>query len=383
MWFVTMPFRNLWQRKIRTALTCLGMAVAVCAVVTMIGVAEIFEEGVTKLLETRGVDLVVTRGGVAQRVVSTLDAGLRARFGQLPGVKGVEPFLIDVVSLEESNLVAVYVIGWDIDGHMFDDLHYKSGRGPHAGDKRPAVLGASMADALGKRVGDRVTIEDEEFNVVGIQESPHIVENSTIVVSITDLQDLMDRTDQVTGFLIVVEESAAKQATIEAVRQQILDLKDEDGRKIGVSALPTDAHVHSALEFQVVRAMAWTTSAIAMVIGVIGMLNTMMIAVFERTQEIGTLRAIGWPKARVVRLILLESLILSSLGWAVGIVGSLVLTRLLSIAPTSSALILPSAVSPAILSQAFLLAIVAGIIGAAYPAFVAARLVPTVALRHE
>ena len=64
-------FRNLWHRKVRTGLTCLGMAVAVCAVVTMIGVADVFEQAVGKLLETRGVDLVVTRAGVAQRIAST------------------------------------------------------------------------------------------------------------------------------------------------------------------------------------------------------------------------------------------------------------------------------------------------------------------------
>ena len=52
MWFVTMIIRNLWNRKIRTGLTCLGMAVAVCAVVTMIGVADVFEQAVAKLLKT-------------------------------------------------------------------------------------------------------------------------------------------------------------------------------------------------------------------------------------------------------------------------------------------------------------------------------------------
>ncbi len=167
------------------------------------------------------------------------------------------------------------------------------------------------------------------------------------------------------------------------MRQEIEDLRDENGRKIGVSAMASEAHVKSSLELRVVQAMAWSTSAIALFIGVIGMLNTMMIAVFERTQEIGTLRAIGWPKARVVRLILVESLILSSLGWLLGMAGSLLLTKLLSLSPASSTLILPSAVSPAIMSKVLLLAVLAGIAGAAYPAFFAARLVPTEALRHE
>jgi len=359
------------------------MGVAVCAVVTMIGVADVFEQAVAKLLETRGVDLVITRAGVAQRVASTLPAPLKDRLLRVPGVKGVEPMLIDVVSFEEKNLVAVYVMGWDVAGRMFDELRFTRGRKPRADDARPAVIGAGLAETLGKSVGDRLTIEDEAFTIVGIQQSSNIFENSMAVVTLRDLQDLMDRKEQVTAFLIMVEDSLAKQAKVEAVRHEIESLRAENGHKIGVSAMASEAHVKSSLELRVVQAMAWSTSAIALFIGVIGMLNTMMIAVFERTQEIGTLRAIGWPKARVVRLILVESLILSSLGWLLGMAGSLLLTTLLSISPASSTLILPSAVSPAIMSKALLLAILAGIVGAAYPAFVAARLVPTEALRHE
>ncbi len=266
---------------------------------------------------------------------------------------------------------------------MFDELRFIGGRAPRATDVRPAVVGAGLAQTLGKRVGDQITIEDEAFTVVGINQSANIFENSMAVVALPDLQELMDRKEQVTAFLIVLEDSPAGKGRIEAVRHEIEDLREENGRKIGVSAMASEAHVKSSLELRVVQAMAWSTSAIALFIGVIGMLNTMMIAVFERTQEIGTLRAIGWPKARVVRLILIESLILSALGWLMGMGGSLLLTRLLSMSPASSTLILPSAVSPAIMSKALVLAILAGIVGAAYPAFVAARLVPTEALRHE
>jgi putative ABC transport system permease protein len=383
MWFLTIVLRNLWNRKVRTGLTCLGMGVAVCAVVTMIGVADVFEQAVAKLLEARGVDLVVTRAGVAQRVAASLPAALRERLLKVPAVKTVEPMLVDVVSFEDQNLVAVYVLGWDVAGRMFDELRFVSGRKPRAGDLRPAVIGASLAETLGKTVGEHIKIEDEDFTIVGINQSPNIFENSTAVVALSDLQDLMDRKDQVTAFLVILEDSSDKKAKVDVVRQEIEDLRDENGRKIGVSAMATEAHVKSSLELRVVQAMAFSTSAIALFIGVIGMLNTMMIAVFERTQEIGTLRAIGWPKLRVVRLILLESLFLSLLGWLLGMAGSLFLTKALSISPASSTVILPSAVSPAIMSKALLLAIVAGIVGASYPAVVAARLIPTEALRRD
>jgi putative ABC transport system permease protein len=359
------------------------MAVAVTAIVTMIGVADVFEQAVAKLLETRGIDLVVTRAGVAQKVASTLNESLRDRLLQMPGVKAVEPMLVDVVSFEESNLVAVYVMGFDIHGASFNELHFAKGRKPLPGDTRPVSLGHVLAKTLDKTVGDRIAIEGEEFQVVGIHQSTNLFENSMAAVSLSDLQKLMDRKGQVTSLMIVVRDGPDKKAEIQKLAREIEDLRDPNGKKIGVSAMQSEEHVKSALEMRVVQAMAWSTSAIALIIGVIGMLNTMMIAVFERTPEIGTLRAIGWPKARVVRMILMESLVLSIVGWILGILGSLCLTRLLSAFPSNSSLILPSHVSISIISQAFLLALVAGLVGAIYPAYFAARLHPTEAIRHE
>ena len=349
----------------------------------MIGVADVFEKAVGKLLETRGVDLVVNRAGVAQRIASSLNIRLGDRFLKLPGVKSVEPMLVDVVSFPDNNLIAVYVMGWDVQGHMYDELHFKSGRRPQSGDTRPVVLGAVLAETLGKALGDKVEIEGQAFTVVGIHQSFNLFENSMAVVALSDLQTLMDRQNQVTAFFIVVEESTDKKSRIDALAKEIEALKDEKGRKIGVSALPSQDHVKSSLELKVVQAMAWSTSAIALIIGIIGMLNTMMIAVFERTSEIGTLRAIGWPKARVVKMILIESLVLSVLGWVLGMLMSTALTWILSISPANSSVILPSSVSPEIMSKALVLAILAGLVGAAYPAYHAARLLPTEALRHD
>ena len=73
---------------------------------------------------------MVSRAGVAQRVASTLPGPLAKRLRELPGVKRVEPMLVDVISFEQKNLIAVYVMGWDVSGHMFDELNFISGRKP-------------------------------------------------------------------------------------------------------------------------------------------------------------------------------------------------------------------------------------------------------------
>jgi putative ABC transport system permease protein len=146
--------------------------------------------------------------------------------------------------------------------------------------------------------------------------------------------------------------------------------------------MPIHDYVSSTIEIRAAHAMAWVTSTIALLIGTIGMLNTMMMSVFERTREIGVLRAIGWRKWRVIRMILAESLLLSLAGAVLGCVGGIALTQLLSTLPTASGIV-EGRVPFSVLCQGFGIAIALGLVGGAFPAVRAARLLPTEALRHE
>jgi putative ABC transport system permease protein len=112
------------------------------------------------------------------------------------------------------------------------------------------------------------------------------------------------------------------------------------------------------------------------------MLNTMIMSVFERTKEIGVLRAIGWGRWRVVKMILMESILLSLLGGAVGTVAAMLLTNVLSRFPIAAGFI-EGNLAPSVILEGFLIALGVGLLGAAYPAYRGAQLLPTEALRHE
>ena len=129
-------------------------------------------------------------------------------------------------------------------------------------------------------------------------------------------------------------------------------------------------------------AFALMTSAVALFIGFIGVLNTMFMSVFERTREIGILRAIGWRPSRVMRMILMESVLLSIGGGIVGTLAGLGLIKLLSHLPTVNGVV-QAAISADIVIKGFAIAIIVGLVGAAYPAYRGSRLLPTEALRHE
>jgi putative ABC transport system permease protein len=196
-----------------------------------------------------------------------------------------------------------------------------------------------------------------------------------MVVLLADLQRFMGREGQVSGFAIIIDHPDDK-TEIERVRQDIAAL----GKNLEVT--PTAEFVNSTLEIRFIHAMAWVTSAVALVIGAVGMLNTMVMSVFERTREIGILRAIGWGRWRVVRMILMESILLSLIGGILGTAGAMLLARVLAAQPSVAGMV-DSYIAPWVILQGFLIALCVGLLGAAYPAYRGAQLLPTEALRHE
>jgi putative ABC transport system permease protein len=289
---------------------------------------------------------------------------------------------MDVVSFEEANLARVPLQGWAADSSLFDELKMQGGRKLAVGDDKGVMVGMVLGKNLGKKTGDRVEIAGREFRIIGVFESINVYLNGSAVMLIPALQTLMDRPGQVTGFEVVLDDILDKKEIVERVRRQINALRSSKGEPWGIEAIPTVDYVKSTSQLQLAKGMAWVTSAIALFIGAVGVLNTMIMSVLERTREIGILRAIGWRKMRVVRLILYESVLLSLIGAAVGIVAAVLLTRSLTAMPEVNGLVRGD-LSPAVIMQGFVIALAVGLIGGAYPAYRGALLLPTEALRHE
>ncbi|MDR3223466.1 MAG: FtsX-like permease family protein [Methanobrevibacter sp.] len=131
-----------------------------------------------------------------------------------------------------------------------------------------------------------------------------------------------------------------------------------------------------------INSTSWAISLLAIVIGRIGIVNTMIMSVYERTREIGVLKAVGWKKRRILGMILGESIVLTVTS---GIVGSIIGVIGIEILKTIN--ILSSQMVPVytinIFLQAFGIAIFVGLIGGFYPAWRASKLQPTEALKYE
>jgi putative ABC transport system permease protein len=374
MHFSTLIARNLWRRGVRTVLTILGLAIGIAAVVALLGIALGFERSFMTLFESKGIDLVVVRAGVSQQLSSSLDQALGARISRIPGVQAIAASLADVVSFEDANLVSVITNGWEPGSLLFGGVTVLKGRALEQGDRRAAMLGRVLALNLGRSVGEKLDVAGETFEVVGVFESESWFENGGLIVPLAELQHMMGREGQVTGFVLRAE--SRDRRSIEALARRI------ESEIRGVAALPARDYVQGDVQIRLSKAMAWATSVLALVLGSLGVLNTMMMAIFERTAEIGLLRALGWRRRRVLSLILGEAFALGIAGSVAGALLGYAGVRALSFVPTASNFI-STHLPPIVLGVGLLLGVVLSLLGGLYPALRGAALDPTEALRHE
>ncbi len=369
MTFLTVVVRGLLRRPVRTSLTLLGISIGIGAVVALVGLASGYEKSITKQLDTIGIDIVVSNmsGGIMPKV---FDESLQDKIAALPNVAEITSVLMQMQSIEDAPMMMVSGREWG--GFTWDKLRLVEGRMPKDAEEQVVVLGTMAAEILEKKVGDTVTIEVDDLPVVGIVDGGSVVENGAILLPLKVMQ-LVTANEGKVNFVDIRVPPGTTQEQVNELCAQVKEIFPE-GR-----AMPAQEVVGTSQGFRVARAMSWSTSMLAIFVGVLGVMNTMLMTVFERTHEIGILLAVGWKKRRIMLMVLCESALLGFFGGLVGVTLGAAGIKIMEQTTHVRGMLQPD-LSAELLLSAVAIAVVVGVISGLYPGWRSSRLSPSIAL---
>ena len=370
MTFLTVITRGLLRRPVRTGLTIAGISIGIAAVVALVGISRGFETSWQAGMKTRGTDVVVSNMGSAL-TPKPFSAAVIGRITPLPHVAETCALLVDLISVETAEMMIVSARQWG--GFSWKNLKVVEGRLPRDAAERAVVLGRTAADVLKKKVGDTLQIETEELAVVGIVDGGAVVENGSVVLSLSVLQEITGSPGKINIIDLRVTPGTTKEEVTRLCAQISAAVPE-------ARAVVAGDHIRDSQAYRMISAMSWGTSLLAVLVGVLGVMNTMLMTVFERTQEICVLLALGWKRSRIVRMILWESALLGFLGGLGGVLIGCAGVRLLVQTPAMRGLLEPD-LNPRLLATSVAIAVVVGVFSGLYPAWRSSRLTPSHALQ--
>ena len=392
--------RNLARRKLRSTLTILGIVIGIFALTTMGAMAAHFNALLDGGVKYFGSSIQV---GAPDGQASILPMAKMNEIKQVDGVDAVFPsygFLANPGAVNAVSFgVPDQIVSWDPAEHDRSALQTSiaQGRFLTSGSRGEVFLGSSIANEFKKKVGETIDLPikphdarpnfvNHPFTVVGILNPTRTAPDSFAYISVADAQmlfrdslpvairDSVDTT-QVAQAFTAYGKSGTSTSDLDAIAARINQQVD------GVKATkPSD--LVNAFKAGGATFTAITTAAavLALVIGGLSVVNTMIMAVTERFREIGLKKAVGAHTGHVLREYLAEAVLIGFIGGAVGYLLGVALTNLLNLAGRSSNLEL-FLITPTLTAIALGFAVALGALAGVIPAFRAARLDPVTALR--
>ena len=387
----SVTLKNLTRKKVRTALTIGGVAIAIAVLVSLWGFDTGYQRSLNNDIDKMGYQILVTAKGcpyeaatlmlqgggglrymneavyqkiladpridkiTAQLVATAYDAGKQAGRGGVSLYVGVEKSYLTLKPWSK----------------------FKSGKWFSGEDSNEVIMGYEVAEYEQRSVGDKIFIpgRNEVLTVAGIFERNGTQDDGIIFLPLKSAQKIFEVPDKLTGIGIKLKDMRELSKFEE-------DLYNEPGIQI-ISLAQVKGTILNLVSSA--KAMTNSVALIAVIIAVIGVVNTILMSVFERTSEIGVMKAIGASRLDIFKIIWVETTLICIFGGILGSVIALVggkaieyiIKQALPYAPKGHLVV----ITPHILLLSFFGAVVMGLIAGLYPAFRASSMKPIEAIR--
>jgi putative ABC transport system permease protein len=369
---VTLALRNLQRRATRSAIVSVSVGLAVASALSLVALADSIEHGAGEGADERGADLIILSRNASDFFSSFIPEDTKDRLSLIQGVEAVTGELVMFAPIDNDR--QKLVAGWAADSFLWKRMPMSSGHIPRADERWAVVLGSQSAEALHKNIGDKLDILDQYFTVVGITNYQSAINRSMIYMLLPDLQEISFRQKQVTIFQIKLGAKPTS-ANIDAIKAEVA--------RIGsLLATPTDKLLQRDRNLLVMKAISHSVSLIALTMGALSVLNTLLMAVQERTREIGIMMAIGWSRSRTMASIVFEGVLIGLAGCLAGIPLSYCISLVFNHLPTIGDILSFRPTLSIVLPTLLVSTVLCGV-GSLYPAWRAASMSPADSLRRQ
>lgn len=396
--FIKLIFRSMRHRPVRSWLTIIGIVIGIMLVVIILALGNGIQSVIRSSLQMYGSDLVIVYPGKESNPLVGLVTGQKFKeqdlvdLEKIPGIKFVLPVDQGIQTVEfrgEKQQTLLHVQNWRHYVEFLESsqgIKLEKGRWPLNDDVKEVVLGQKAMKTLFRNpmyIGDSIIIKGRQYTVVGstssIGESSH---DSAVYMSMVQYQSLTGSRGAFSAVAKILPD-----ANIQRIAQEIrFKLSDQEVVRDYSVITPDKANRVIGDVLSIVELVLMIIALVSLIVGGVGIMNTMYTSVLERTKQIGVMKAIGATNEAILTLFLIESGFIGFIGGFLGITLGLVSAYMIGI--ITDQLGVKGMFSFASVDYMGLLALliftfIVGVLAGVFPARTAAKLEPAEALRYE
>ncbi|MBR9677607.1 ABC transporter permease [Candidatus Woesearchaeota archaeon] len=398
--YLKIAVNNIRKRKLRSWLTMIGIFIGIAAVVAMISLGQGMRNSITEQFEAFGIDKITIMagggffgiGGSAELTTEDLDVIKKSR-----GVAEVTGFLTSTARVEfggESKFTFISGVptGPDERELMLEVLTVDMADGKFlgSGDTSHAVIGylVGKGEFFEKpvKVGDKIVIAEKELKVIGIIDKIGNPNDDTgIIIDLELAREIYDEPDRLDAIMAQVTKGTSPSSVAENIEKDLRKHRDVEIGEEDFNVLTTEQLLESFnTVLNIVTGILIGIASISLLVGGVGIMNTMYTSVLERTSEIGVMKAIGARNSDILKIFLTESAIMGIIGGAIGVVIGVMMAKTVELAAIAANYdLLKVEFTASVILGSLFFSTVVGTLSGFLPARQASSIKPVDALRYE
>lgn len=399
--YLKIAIKNLRTRQLRSWLTILGIVIGVFLIMSLLSLSQGLKSTILNQLKAIGTDIVMVIPGNVSDLMSTMMGGAQLTeedLNTIKGTKGVEAMIPNVYKAEimkyQGQSKTVILAGMDFKNSLSiytDDIGMKieEGRWPVPGRREIVVGSAVPTDVFPDlKINTQTTVTGRQFEIVGVMQSRGNKQDDSMIG--IDLNIYREITGDKKG----APQAIAKVASGYSIDQVAKDIKANLEQNAKRRSGQKEESTYSVLTSEslssivgnimgIIQVVVFAFGSIAVLVGGIGIMNTMYTSVRERTKEIGILKAVGAKNSTIVLIFLIESGIIGLIGGLGGMIPGLGLAKLIQfVGQVHPVFYIEASITPGIILFGLLFSFGIGCLSGFFPARSAAKLKPVEALRR-